>query len=206
MDKNNQTNTDISGGEKDALHDAGVDVATSGASSDGFVDIDAATSDESGAGDVGITFVAPTENKEDLSSLAEKKRKQEAPKQESVPADKKASPKIQEDSSTTNDLEQEFHKTVGDATPSTPTESFSDRIFNLESLLTKIKEKLGFKKSEVRQELESLKKMKEDIAKDIENIKELEDSEHKIEDQLDKIEVLKKEISGIEHEVEDELK
>lgn len=103
------------------------------------------------------------------------------------------------------DLEREFNQTVGTAGIASKSSSLNDDIFSLKSMLNKIKDKLGIKKTEVREELGNLKKVKDDIAKDIANIKELEESEDKIEGQIKKIESIKGDITNIEKEVEQEL-
>lgn len=186
----------ISGTDKTTMHNAGVDVSEDPKE---IVDIDSSpvAKDDVELKSTGITFVddkpkTPDINKEDLSSLAEKAKKD---------AEKALE--------TTDDLEKEFQKTIGDS-PASPEpvkkESLGDQISGLTAMLGKIRERLGFKKAEVKEDLENLKKVKEDISKDIENIKELEESEDKIEDQLKKVEKIQEEISSIEDEVEKELK
>ncbi len=103
------------------------------------------------------------------------------------------------------DLEREFNQTVGSVGAVSKASSLNDDIFSLKLMLNKIKNKLGIKKTEVKEELGNLKKVKDDIAKDIENIKELEESEDKIEGQIKKIESIKGDITNIEKEVEQEL-
>ncbi len=223
MDTDNKKvdETDITGGEKDTLHNAGVDLS-SPAEKEDFIDIDNAPviGEDADLKKIGLEL-APKENKEDLSSLKEEMDKKAAASKASVFSDstptpapvnevkvetvQKPDPKVEEDTNIT-DLEQEFNQTVGGTSNQTKNISLNDKISLLESMLVKIKEKLGFKKKEVKEELENLKKVKEDIAKDIENIKELEESEDKIESQLNKVSTMKDEISSIEKEVEEELK
>ncbi len=219
VDENN-----ITGGEKDTLHNAGVDLASTPEKED-FIDIDSApkVGEDPDLKEIGLEFTN-NENKEDLSSLKEKMDKQKAanskpsvfsepnlPKKpvESTTKEPVNSPttkaKIEEDADI-NDLEKEFNQTVGGISTQIKNESLNEKILTLQQMLVKIKEKLGFQKKEVKEELENLKKVKEDIAEDIKNIKELEESEEKIEDQLDKVNSMKEEISSIEKEVEEELK
>ncbi len=219
MDTDNKTQGDnISNSDKTTMHNAGVDVA---ADVDEFIDIDSTKplKEDSDLKDLGLTFVEEA-NKEDLSLLSEKMR--EAEKQKIAAVEKKEDTQEKtkdktaqishsdslEPGQSADDLEKEFKKTVGTSSVSSlpGAGSLGDKISSLQSMLTKIKEKLGFKKTEVKEELENLKKVKEDISKDIENIKELEESEQKIESELKKIEKIREEISGIEKEVEEELK
>lgn len=209
MDTDNKTTdeSNITGGEKDTLHNAGVDLATAEEKkTEEFIDIDDAPAmgDDPDLKKIGLNFVEK-ENKEDLSLLKEKmdKSTEETGKPVSAPA--QASPKPEFDTNI-SELEKEFNQTVGQASAPDKNESLNDKIFSLQSMLSKIQEKLGLKKTEVKGELDNLKKVKEDIAKDIENIKELESSKGKIESQLSKVEDLKGEISNIEKEVEQELK
>ncbi len=213
MDTDNKTVDDnkITGGEKDTLHNAGVDLApTEEKKTENFIDIDNAPAmgDDPDLKKIGLNFIEK-ENKEDLSLLKEKMD------QGSLGISKPAPVPIVPVSNTpvktqvdTNisDLEKEFNQTVGQSSVSAKNESLNEKIFSLKSMLSKIQEKLGLKKTEVKGELDNLKKVKEDIAKDIENIKELESSKGKIESQLSKVEDLKGEISNIEKEVEEELK
>lgn len=118
----------------------------------------------------------------------------------------KATPaKVEETPADTSDLEKEFNQTINSAPEKTQL-SLNEKVSGLTSMLSKVKEKLGLKKTEVKKELEDLKKVKNDIAKDIENIKELEESEQKIEAELKKVEGITNEIEDIEKEVEEELK
>lgn len=223
MDTDNKKvdENDITGGEKDTLHNAGVDLS-SPAEKEDFIDIDNAPKigEDPDLKNIGLEF-AQKENKEDLSALKEEMDKKAAAGQASVFSDPAPTPapvtevkpevvqkpqtKVEEDTNIT-DLEQEFNKTVGGVSSPAKNESLNDKVSVLQSMLVKIQEKLGFKKKEVKEELENLKKVKEDIAKDIENIKELEESEDKIESQLNKVSTMKDEISNIEKEVEEELK
>lgn len=214
MDTDNKTTTEennITGGEKDTLHNAGVDLApTEEKKTEDFIDIDNAPAmgDDADLKKIGLNFVEK-ENKEDLSLLKEKMDKGtgEMVKPIAVPImpAPASSAKPQVDTNI-SELEKEFNQTVGQASVPAKNESLNEKIFSLQSMLSKIQEKLGLKKTEVKGELDNLKKVKEDIAKDIENIKELESSKGKIESQLSKVEDLKGEISTIEKEVEQELK
>ena len=224
MDTDNKKvdENDITGGEKDTLHNAGVDLS-SPAEKEDFIDIDNAPKigEDPDLKNIGLEF-AQKENKEDLSALKEEMDKKAAAGQASVFSDpaptptpapvKEVKPEVvqkpqpKEEDTNVTDLEQEFNQTVGGTSTQAKNISLNEKISVLESMLIKIKEKLGFKKKEVKEELENLKKVKEDIAKDIENIKELEESEDKIEGQLNKVSTMKDEISSIEKEVEEELK
>ncbi len=209
MDTDNKTANNITGGEKDTLHNAGVDLSSTEEKTETFVDIDSAPSskDDADLKDIGINFVAP-ENKEDLSALKEKMDMNAAaakPTTPVVPNPVAPAPKQAETMASASDLEQEFKKTVGQTIP-VKNESLNEKVFSLRGMLSKIQEKLGLKKTEVQKELDNLKHVKEDIAKGIQNIKELEDSKGKIEDQLHKVETLTGEISNIEKEVAEELK
>lgn len=246
MDTDNKKTDDnnITGGEKDTLHNAGVDLSSSDEKTEEFIDIDQApkVGEDADLKKIGLEF-APIENKEDLSLLKEQMDKNAlAQNNASVPEQKPASvfkesiekpkeleiepiqavkkepeaatfeqkipkpkPETKSVESDISDLEKEFNQTVGGSTAPAKSESLNEKISSLEAMLEKIKEKLGFKKKEVKAELDNLKKVKEDIAKDIENIKELEESEDKIEAELQKIEKIKEEVSSIEKEVKEEL-
>lgn len=209
MDTDNKTANNITGGEKDTLHNAGVDLSSTEEKTETFVDIDSApaSKDDADLKDIGINFVAP-ENKEDLSALKEKMDMNAVaakPMAPVAPAPVMPAQKQAETTASASDLEQEFKKTVGQ-TISVKNESLNEKVFSLRGMLSKIQEKLGLKKTEVQKELDNLKHVKEDIAKGIQNIKELEDSKGKIEDQLHKVETLTGEISNIEKEVAEELK
>lgn len=193
MDTDNKNQNDITSTEKDTLHNAGVDfpVNTSSIIKDEeekqeVVDIDNGASSLNELADMGIDFVKE-QKPEEVSSL---KSEASSPDPVSFPGGK--------------DLENEFKNTVGNIT-SQEKDSFGQKISSLQVMLNKIKEKLGFKKAEVKQEIENLKKAKEEIAKDIENIKELEESEQKIQEELKKVESIKEKITDIEKEVEKEL-
>lgn len=179
----NKGNTGLTGTDQNTMHNAGVDLDNQ---QEEFVDIDStkATENDKDLKSVGLKFVDNNSkiNKEDLSSLKEEKEK----------------------ALHSSDLEKEFTSTMVGRSTQTGTQP-SERENRLNSLLEKIKEKLGIKKTEVRKELDDLKRVKEDISKDIENIKELEESEQKIEKELDKINLIKKEVEDIEKEVEGEL-
>ena len=234
MNTDNKTGDEnqITSGENSTLHNAGVDVA-SGADEnlipkEEFVDIDNAPilGQDEDLKKLGVE-VAPTQNKEDLSLLKEQMDKKELagssvasvfkdeqdlkpvlekPKQVPLNSEMvKQSPSTKEDSDI-SDLENEFNKTVGQRPASSGKGNLNEKITSLEAMLIKIKEKLGFKKKEVKEELESLKKVKEDIEEDIANIKELEESKQKIEEKLGKVEAISGEISEIEKEVKEELK
>jgi len=211
-DDKNQNNL-ITKEEDSTLHNAGVDMSFKDAQSgdDSFIDIDKATvsNDDEDLNKVGLNFVEPKNseietqniNREDLSSLSESMLKTKPPE---APAK----------TDSVFDLEKEFNQAVGDVSPiitepkipEKKEENLNEKVSGLQKMLDKIKEKLGIKKTEVRQELESLKKVKNNIEKDIENIKELEESEKKIESELSKVNEIKNEITEIEKEVESELK
>ncbi|MEZ4103114.1 MAG: hypothetical protein R3B55_00900 [Candidatus Paceibacterota bacterium] len=230
MDTDKKTDANnITGGEKDTLHNAGVDLSSAETEPEEFIEIDnmPAIGDDPDLKKIGLEL-APKENKEDLSLLKEQMDNKAVAntspnpnppssvfKDEQKPAPevkapepketKEESPKPEKDSDI-SDLEKEFNQTVGQSSAPKKSESLNEKISSLEAMLIKIKEKLGFKKVEVKEELESLKRVKEDIEEDIENIKELEESKDKIESQLSKVEAIKGEISSIEKEVEEELK
>jgi chromosome segregation ATPase len=236
MNTDNKTGDEnqITSGENSTLHNAGVDVASSADENlipkEEFVDIDNAPiiGQDEDLKKLGVE-VAPTQNKEDLSLLKEQMDKKEfagssvasvfkdeqnikpiveASKQE-TPAPKPEvlkKPEPEKSESEISDLENEFNKTVGQRPSSSEKGNLNEKITSLEAMLIKIKEKLGFKKKEVKEELESLKKVKEDIEEDIANIKELEESKQKIEEKLGKVEAISGEISEIEKEVKEELK
>lgn len=201
-DNNNQDS--INNDDQKTLHDAGVDLPgmedqknkkPDSSAGEVVVDIDGgAPKNEAMDKDLaktGIKFVEDQntmpENKEDLSALAEKKMKE------------------MEVNLNTSDLEQEFKSQMSSDSPK-KTSDITSKSNTLSGLLTKIKEKLGLKKTKVKTELESLKKMKEGISQDIADIKELEESEDKIEAELEKLENIKKEMEAIEQEVNEELK
>lgn len=201
-DNNNQNS--INNDDQKTLHDAGVDLPgmevqkdkkTDSPSGEVVVDIDGgAPKNEAMDKDLaktGIKFVenqnVTPENKEDLSALAEKKMKEV------------------EVNLNTSDLEQEFKSQVSSEAPK-KTADITSKSNTLSGLLVKIKEKLGLKKTKVKTELDSLKKMKEGISQDIADIKELEESEDKIEAELEKLENIKNEMEAIEQEVNEELK
>lgn len=192
----------INDNDKTTLHDAGVDVAGLGiapevkdvpATDAPTINLDDSISDPESP-DVkktGIHFVSdtPAVNKEDLSALAEEKMRM-------VEGNSK-------------DLEAEFRSELSSLKASSKSSSekdMSDRSASLGSLLSKIQEKLGLKKKNVKDELSSLKKMKDSISKDISDIKNLEDSEGKIRAEIDKIESITKEVDAIEEEFGQELK
>ena len=230
MDTDNKTvdANNITGGEKDTLHNAGVDLSSADDKMEEFIDIDKAPAvNDPDLKEIGLEF-STKENKEDLSLLKEQmdkknlsensqaqpasvfKDEQPKPKAEEKPLKESTfSPKKKVETQKTetdiSDLEKEFNQTVGKASSPNKNESLNEKVSSLALMLSKIQEKLGFKKKEVKEELENLKKVKEDIAKDIENIKELEESEKKIESQLGKVEAIKEDISNIEKEVEEEL-
>lgn len=231
MDTDNKTvdANNITGGEKDTLHNAGVDLSSADEKVEEFIDIDKApAANDPDLKEIGLEF-SSKENKEDLSLLKEQmdkkalaentptpsasvfKDEQPKPKSEEKPVEESTfSPKKklepQKTETDISDLEKEFNQTVGKSSSPAKNESLNEKILSLQSMLSKIVEKLGFKKTEVKEELDNLKKVKEDIAKDIENIKELEESKQKIESQLNKVDAIKGEISNIEKEVEEELR
>ncbi|MDQ5901752.1 MAG: hypothetical protein QG580_467 [Patescibacteria group bacterium] len=193
MDTDNKNQNDITSTEKDTLHNAGVDFPANTSpilkdeeEKQEVVDIDNGASSLNELADMGIDFVKE-EKREDVSNL---KPETASPAPAYFPGGK--------------DLENEFKNTVGNIA-SPEKDSFGQKISSLQVMLNKIKEKLGFKKAEVKQEIENLKKAKEEIAKDIENIKELEESEQKIQEELKKVESIKEKITDIEKEVEKEL-
>jgi hypothetical protein len=190
MDTDNKN--DITSTEKDTMHDAGVDLPINNNTqqvkeeTEEFVDIDSgASASMNDLTDMGINFVK--ENVVDTDKDVMESKKMDT----SMPGGK--------------DLENEFKSTIGGSSSAAEKDSFGDKISSLQLLLGKIKEKLGFKKAEVKEEIENLKKAKEEIAKDIENIKELEESEQKIQEELKKVESIKEKITDIEKEVEKEL-
>ena len=210
-DKKTTEETNITGGEKDTLHNAGVDLSSE-EKGETFVDIDSAppVGDDPDLKKIGLNFVS-NENKEDLSLLKEQMDKNNSDvsmgqnSQASKPDQPKASePKKEEPSASVSDLEQEFNQTVGQK-DEPKTTSLNEKVTGLRGMLVKIQEKLGLKKKEVQKELDDLKHVKEDIAKGIGLIKELEESKDKIEKQLGKVEAISGEISNIEKEVEEEL-
>ncbi|MDQ5952901.1 MAG: hypothetical protein QG551_129 [Patescibacteria group bacterium] len=183
-DKNNQINDSLTGSDANTMHNAGVDIATE---EETFVDIDSTKpkADDADLKSVGLQFVD--------SKTLEKEEPKVAPVKEVV-----------EEKIASTDLEKEFSNTVGGVSSSKTSVSTAS-VSSLNTLLSKIKDKLGMKKREVKSELENLKKIKEEITEDIQNIKELEESEKKIESQLGKIESINNEINQIEEEVKGEL-
>jgi CRISPR/Cas system CMR-associated protein Cmr5 small subunit len=105
------------------------------------------------------------------------------------------------------DLEAEFRSELSDA----PKSSVSDqktvlaKSESLSELLARIEEKLGHKKTAVKEELSSLKKMKDTIEKDITEIKDLEASEDKIKSEIEKIDSIRREVETIEEELNDKV-
>ncbi len=227
---------EITSGETNTLHNAGVDLSSTvdekAIPKEEFVDIDNAPiiGQDEDLKKLGVE-VTPIQNKEDLSLLKEQMDKKElaknapvasvfkdeqnikpvveAPKQEiqTPKVEDLKKPELEKSESEISDLENEFNKTVGQTSTAISNKgSLNEKITSLEVMLIKIKEKLGFKKKEVKEELESLKKVKEDIEQDIASIKELEESKEKIEEQLGKVEAISGEISEIEKEVKEELK
>jgi hypothetical protein len=234
MEPDDKTQTsgsqNLTGEENNTLHNAGVDLEIGSGEQSDVVDIDNIGASDPDLKDVGISFTKE-ENKEDLSLLKEKMDKERESKDVATPAsdnpifqdipkvspepaevtaekkEKIAPQKPAKTEANTEDLEKEFNQTVGVSSGATTKDlSLNEKVFSMQSMLAKIKEKLSFKKAEVKEELDRLKKVKEDIAKDIANIKELEESEQKIEAELKKVEDIKNEIGNIEKEVEEELK
>lgn len=196
--KKNDQNS-INENDKKELHDAGVDLPGMASSvtpedlnenkEEVVVDIDDNSNIpvETDLSDTGIKFFdeTQTKNKEDLSLLAEQKKKELA----------------------ASDLEEEFKSQLSTSESVKESEKLViEKGLSMKRLLSKIREKLGLKKTKVKTELDGLKKMKEGISKDISEIKELEESEQKIEEELKKIDTIKEEMEMIEKEVSEELK
>lgn len=194
MNSDNNDPKTINSDDQNTMADAGVDIA--GGSGENIaegekeevpevMDIDS-SADEATAEKAGIKFVQT--DKTDLSGMAEAKQK--------AVSDSKA-------------LEAEFKAEFPDFKGSLKPESENavmGKVSSLSALLTKIQEKLGFKKTSVREELGSLKKMKDAIGKDIEEIKKLESSEQKIKEEIGKIESIRKEVEDIEEKLGEDLK
>ncbi len=193
----NQDNTDpktINSDDQNTMADAGVDIT--GGSGENIaegekeqasevMDIDS-SADDATAEKAGIKFVQT--DKTDLSAMAEAKQK--------AASDSRA-------------LEAEFKAEFPDFKGPLKPESENavmGKVTSLGTLLAKIQEKLGLKKTSVREELGSLKKMKDAIGKDIEEIKELESSEQKIKEEIGKIESIRKEVEDIEEKLGEDLK
>jgi DNA repair exonuclease SbcCD ATPase subunit len=199
----NNYSSPINDKDKDTLHTAGVDIANNSSTEETLIedkdsteekiiDIDGAVppANDIDLKDSGIHFVeeeTPKINKEDLSSLAEENHR--------------------EKETISEDLEEEFRSELADI-KSTNTDVNEKTVLakaeSLSELLSRIEEKLGHKKTEVKKELSSLKKMKDEITKDITEIKEMEASEEKIKNELNKIETIKKEVEAIEEEFKNE--
>lgn len=137
----------------------------------------------------GIKFVeqVPVPDKTDLSALAEAKAHTQP---------------------SSDDLEAEFNSELHDMKGplKSPESVVMNKPSTLAALLQKIGTKLSSKKTSVKEELGSLKKMKDAIGHDIEEIKQLEDSERKIKDEISKIESIKKEVEEIEETLGSDLK
>lgn len=200
-------------GDKGVLHNAGVDVSTLPPEPDDenakeeevIIDIDSGVNvaEDQDLKKTGIKFVEDNKkiNKEDLSSLAEEKIKKEEVKD--VP--KPQAPINKSESNVSADLEAEFKSELSSVSSNDISKEISQRTGTLSSLLSKIQEKLGIKKTKVKEELASLKKMKDGISQDISDIKELEESEEKIKTEIEKADNIKEEIQEIEKEVKEEL-
>lgn len=190
---NDDKNQNITGLEKDEMHNAGVDLTVSGneENEQEVLDVDSTGDSSVDLANMGINLSPKEEIKNNQTTAI------------------KETPNTQNQNPVTlgaSELEKEFKSAVSTTTDNVSSDqNFAQKITGLKSLLLKIKEKLGLKKTEVKEELENLKKIKEDISKDIEDIKELEESEQKIETELKKIESIKEEISSIEKEVNQEL-
>ncbi len=183
--------------DKQTLHGAGVDVSDTPLRSEedetskeeAVVDIDSATPAvaDSDVVSTGIRFIKSETpvNKEDLSSLAEASMKKSS-----------------------KDLEEEFRSELGETKPvskKTSQKEILGKSESLSELLTRIEAKLTNKKTEVKSELDSLKKMKDTISKDITEIKDLEASEEKIKAEIEKIESIREEVEDIEEELNDKI-
>ncbi|MCC7469580.1 MAG: hypothetical protein IT284_00325 [Bacteroidetes bacterium] len=202
--------------DKGVLHNAGVDVSTLPPEPDDenakeeevIIDIDSGVNvaEDQDLKKTGIKFVEDNKkiNKEDLSSLAEEKIKKEEVK-ETVDVPKIQKPVNKSESNVSADLEAEFKSELSSVSPSDISKEISQKAGTLSSLLSKIQEKLGIKKTKVKEELASLKKMKDGISQDISDIKELEESEEKIKTEIEKADNIKEEIQEIEKEVKEEL-
>lgn len=194
MNSDNNDPKTINSDDQNTMADAGVDIA--GGSGENIaegekeeapevMDIDS-SADEMTAEKAGIKFIKS--DKTDLSALAEAKNRVEPGSKE---------------------LEAEFNSEFPDFKGSLKPENeeaVMGKVTSLGTLLSKIQQKLGLKKSSVKQELGSLKKMKDAIGKDIEEIKELESSEQKIKEEIGKIESIRKEVEDIEVKLEEDLK
>lgn len=239
MDNNNSS--PMNDKDKNTLHVAGVDISntSSGAQAvdtsdpveeEKIVDIDGSVPsiNDTDLKDSGIHFVKndePTINKDDLSSLAEQKKKQDTqktsePKEEEVIIPKPETPKVEKEDVfisselkpkptpvAGSDLEEEFRSELADARAICGPDNNDSVLAKSEALaglLAKIEQKLSHKKISVKKELSNLKKMKDSISKDIDEIKNMEESEKKIKNQLDKIELIKKEVEAIEEEFRNE--
>lgn len=189
----------INDSDKKTLAGAGIDVSDRPIKSEEeeaiapaeekIIDIDGTTplAEDADIKNSGIQFVKsePAVNKEDLSSLAEEKTK-----------------------ASSKDLEEEFRSELSDAPKSKKTTDHKAVLAKSESLselLARIEDKLGHKKSEVKEELSSLKKMKDTIEKDITEIKDLEASEEKLKGEIDKIDAIREEVETIEEEFNEKL-
>lgn len=187
----------INDSDKQTLSGVGIDVSDTplrseedeAAGEEKIIDIDGTTPTETDVdvAKTGIRFVKdePKVNKEDLSSLAESKMRASA-----------------------EDLEKEFESEVGESRPQK--EPFNeDKVLakseTLAELLARIEKKLNAKKTSVKEELGTLKKMKDTISHDISEIKDLEASEAKIKAEMDKIDSIREEVESIEKEFDEKV-
>lgn len=191
----------INDSDKKTLAGAGVDVSdvplkseeeenTGPIEEEKIIDIDGTVPEGSDADIVnsGIQFVkvAPAApQNHDLSSLAEARMKEGA-----------------------KELEEEFRSELSPVkapVKQTSQKEVLGKSESLSELLARIEDKLGHKKSEVKEELMSLKKMKDTIEKDITEIKDLEASEEKIKKEIEKIDSIRAEVETIEEELHDKI-
>jgi hypothetical protein len=144
----------INDADKKTLSSVGIDVDTNSENKEDeekVVDIGAASTDDSIVEKTGIQFVkespkTPLVNKEDLSSLAESRAKSSA-----------------------DDLEKEFKSEVGEVKtkPAFNEDEVIAKNETLAELLERIEKKLSAKKTTVKEELTTLKKMKDALSLDI---------------------------------------
>jgi nicotinamide mononucleotide adenylyltransferase len=182
----------INDADKKTLSSVGIDVDTNSENKEDeekVVDIGAASTDDSIVEKTGIQFVkespkTPLVNKEDLSSLAESRAKSSA-----------------------DDLEKEFKSEVGEVKtkPAFNEDEVIAKNETLAELLERIEKKLSAKKTTVKEELTTLKKMKDTISHDIGEIKDLEASEAKIKAEIQKIDSIREEVENIEKEFNEKI-
>lgn len=182
----------INDADKKTLSSVGIDVDTNLENKEDeekVVDIGPVSTDDSIVEKTGIQFLkespkAPLVNKEDLSSLAESRAKSSA-----------------------DDLEKEFKSEVGEVKtkPSFNEDEVIAKNETLAELLERIEKKLSAKKTTVKEELTTLKKMKDTISHDIGEIKDLEASEAKIKAEIQKIDSIREEVENIEKEFNEKI-